>query len=102
MAMYAASKSAVITLTRALAVEVAPDIRVNAVNPVVSETAFVSNLLGTDTLPDDVRERWVAGIPMGRTAVPEDVAAAILYLASDGAGFLTGVALDVDGGRSIQ
>jgi 3-oxoacyl-[acyl-carrier protein] reductase len=102
MTLYAATKSAVMTLTRGLAVEVAPAVRVNAVNPVVSETGFIKNLIGTDNLPDELREQWLAGIPMARAATPEDVASAILYLASDEASFLTGVCLDVDGGRSIQ
>jgi 3-oxoacyl-[acyl-carrier protein] reductase len=57
---------------------------------------------GSDDLPDDLRKNWVAGIPMARTATAQDVANSILYLASDQAGFLTGVCLDIDGGRSIQ
>lgn len=100
-AVYCSTKAGVETFTRALAVEIAPAIRVNAVNPVIAETGFVKNAMGTDTLPDAVREAMVAGIPMGRTAQVEDIANNILYLASDIASFLTGVVLDVDGGRSI-
>ncbi|MBU6534267.1 SDR family oxidoreductase [Streptomyces sp. NPDC057245] len=102
LTVYNATKGAVITMTRGLAGEVAPDIRVNAVNPVVSETGFVKSLTGSDVLPGDLRKDWVSGIPMARTASPQDVANSTLYLASDQAGFLTGVCLDVDGGRSIQ
>lgn len=102
LTVYNATKAAVITLTRGLAVEVAPDVRVNAVNPVIAETGFVTSLTGAENLSDSLREEWVAGIPMGRTAVPQDVATSIAFLASDQAGFLTGVCLDVDGGRSIQ
>ncbi|OZM80842.1 SDR family oxidoreductase [Pseudonocardia sp. MH-G8] len=102
LTIYNATKGAVITLTRGLAAEVGPDVRVNAVNPVISETGFVKSFTGADDLPDDLRESWVAGIPMARTATAQDVAHSILYLASDQAGFLTGVCLDVDGGRSIQ
>ncbi len=98
---YNASKGAVITLTKGLAAELAPDIRVNCVNPVSSPTGFDRNASGVDELPDAVERAVVAGIPMGRRALPEDVAAAVLFLASDDAGFLTGVGLDVDGGRSI-
>ncbi|GAA4548639.1 SDR family oxidoreductase [Pseudonocardia xishanensis] len=101
MTVYNATKGAVITLTRGLAGELAPDVRVNALNPVVSETGFIKNSMGVDTLSEEARAQLVAGIPMGRTAVPTDVANAAVYLASDQAGFLTGVCLDVDGGRSI-
>jgi 3-oxoacyl-[acyl-carrier protein] reductase len=69
---------------------------------VIAETGFVKSFSGSDALPDDLRENWVSGIPMARTASAQDVANSILYLASDQAGFLTGVCLDVDGGRSIQ
>ncbi|MGI9598093.1 MAG: SDR family oxidoreductase [Acidimicrobiales bacterium] len=98
---YNASKGAVITLTKGLAAELAPDIRVNCVNPVSSATGFDKTAMGIDELPDKIEQRVVAGIPMGRRALPDDVAAAILFLASDEARFLTGVGLDVDGGRSI-
>ncbi|MGD6741840.1 SDR family oxidoreductase [Streptomyces sp. BH106] len=102
MTVYNASKGAVLTLTRGLAAELAPNVRVNAVNPVVAETGFVQGAQGVDRIPDDVRAAMVAGIPMGRTATVQDVADSIRYLASPEAGFLTGVCLDVDGGRSIQ
>jgi 3-oxoacyl-[acyl-carrier protein] reductase len=99
---YNASKGAVITLTRGLAAELAPDIRVNCVNPVSAPTGFDKLAVGLDELPEPIEQALIAGIPMGRRARPEDVAQAVLYLASDAAGFLTGVCLDVDGGRSIQ
>jgi 3-oxoacyl-[acyl-carrier protein] reductase len=102
MTVYNATKGAVLTMTRGLAAEVAPAVRVNAVNPVVAETGFVKGAQGVDTIPDEIRAAMVAGIPMGRPATTTDVAEAILYLASDTASFLTGVCLDVDGGRSIQ
>ena len=101
MVMYSATKGAVITLTRGLAAEVAPDVRVNVVCPVASETGFVKNALGTDRFTAEMRQAIVSEIPMGRAAEPDDIARAILYLASDRAAFLTGVVLDVDGGRSI-
>ncbi len=100
---YNATKGAVITLTRGLAVEVAPfRIRVNAVNPVAAETGFMKTATGLDRLPDELRRQLVATIPLGRLSEPGDVAAAVLFLASDDAAFLTGVCLDVDGGRSIS
>lgn len=101
--VYNATKGAVITLTRGLAVEVAPlHIRVNAVNPVAAETGFMKGAIGLDQLPDGLRQQLTATIPLGRLAEPRDVAAAVLFLASDDAAFLTGVCLDVDGGRSIS
>ncbi|MCZ4586270.1 SDR family oxidoreductase [Rhodococcus opacus] len=102
MTVYNASKSAVITLTRGLAAEVAPDVRVNAVNPAVAETNFVKGAQGLDKIPDNVKVAMLSEIPMGRTAATQDIADAILFLASPAASFITGVALDVDGGRSIQ
>ena len=99
---YNASKGAVITLTRGLATELAPDVRVNCVNPVSSPTGFDKSAVGLDQLPEAIEKAVVSGIPMGRRAAPEDVANAVLFLASDEAAFLTGVCLDVDGGRSIQ
>jgi 3-oxoacyl-[acyl-carrier protein] reductase len=101
MLMYSAMKGGIIVFTRGLATEVAPAVRVNCVTPVASETGFVKNSLGSDTFTDDMRAAILKDIPMGRTSRPTDVADAILFLASDRAQFLTGVVLDVDGGRSI-
>src|SRR5213594_2813343 len=75
---------------------------VNAVNPVAAETGFMKTATGLDKLPDELRRQLVATIPLGRLTEPRDVAAAVLFLTSDEAEFLTGVCLDVDGGRSIS
>ncbi len=100
---YNASKGAVVTMTRGLAVELAPDkIRVNAVNPVAADTPFMKGATGVYPLPENVRSALTRGIPLGRLTQPADVANAVLFLASDEAAFLTGVCLDVDGGRSIS
>ncbi len=99
---YNASKAAVITLTKGLAAELAPKIRVNCVAPVSAPTGFDLVAGGGVELSEEVNQRVIAGIPMGRRAVPTDVANAIMFLASDEAEFLTGVCLDVDGGRSIS
>ena len=99
---YNASKGAVVTLTRGLAAELAPKIRVCCVTPVSAPTGFDKNAVGIASLPEPLEAQIVAGIPMGRRAEASDVANAILFLASDDARFLTGVCLDVDGGRSIQ
>ena len=98
---YNATKGAVLTMTRGLAAELAPHIRVNAVNPVAADTDFMRPIYGTDRLPEKARKALTRGIPMGRLAEPVDVANAVLFLASNDARFLTGVCLDVDGGRSI-
>lgn len=99
---YNATKGAVVVMTRGLAAELAGDkIRVNAVNPVAADTNFMKGAAGPDGLSDRAKEVIVGGIPLGRLTEPRDVASAVLFLASDEASFLTGVCLDVDGGRSI-
>jgi 3-oxoacyl-[acyl-carrier protein] reductase len=90
-------------MTRGLAMEVAPyRIRVNAVNPVASDTAFFKGALGVDAVPEPIRKGLIEGIPLGRLSEPLDVAKAVLFLASEDASFITGVCLEVDGGRSIS
>lgn len=101
MTPYNTSKAAVIALTQGLAFELAPNIRVNCVNPVSSPTGFTLLATGKAQLPEELNRQVIAGIPMGRKARPADVAGAVAYLASEDAEFLTGVSLDVDGGRSF-
>ncbi|HEX6013969.1 MAG TPA: glucose 1-dehydrogenase [Geminicoccaceae bacterium] len=97
---YNGSKGACILITKSMAVELAPlKIRVNALCPVAGETPLLGHFMGGDT-PEN-RVRFVATVPLGRLSRPEDVARAALYLASDEAEFITGVALEVDGGRCI-
>jgi 3-oxoacyl-[acyl-carrier protein] reductase len=94
------SKGAVITITKSMAVELAPDrIRVNALCPVAGETPLLASFMGGDT--PELRERFRQSVPLGRLSTPLDVARAALFLASDEADFLTGVCLEVDGGRRI-
>ena len=101
LAWYAATKGAVITMTKAMAVELAPDnIRANAINPVVSATGLLKDFLPGEDTPE-TRAKFVATIPLGRMSTPRDVAAACLFLACEDAEFLTGVCLEVDGGRCI-
>jgi 3-oxoacyl-[acyl-carrier protein] reductase len=97
---YNASKGAVITMTKSMAVELAPDkIRVNALCPVAGETAMLHEFMGGDT-PEN-RAKFKASIPLGRLSTPEDIANAALYLASDEASLITGVAFEIDGGHCI-
>ena len=97
---YNASKGWVITATRSMAVELAPSgIRVNAINPVASETPLLATFMGSDT--PEVRARFLATIPLGRFATAEDMANTATFLCSDEAGMITGVALEVEGGRCI-
>jgi 3-oxoacyl-[acyl-carrier protein] reductase len=98
---YNGSKGAVIIASKALAAELGPDrIRVNCVNPVMGETPLLSEFMGVENTPEN-RQRFLAGIPLGRFSTPQDVANATLYLASDEAEFVTGVCLEVDGGRCV-
>jgi 3-oxoacyl-[acyl-carrier protein] reductase len=98
---YNGSKGAVSTLTKSMAIELAPErIRVNAICPVIGETGMLQTFLGQADTPE-VRARFVSGIPLGRMSRPADIAAAAVFLASDEASLITGVCLEVDGGRSI-
>jgi 3-oxoacyl-[acyl-carrier protein] reductase len=97
---YNASKGWMITATRAMAVELAPfGIRVNAINPVAGETPLLATFMGEDT--PEIRAKFLASIPIGRFSTPEDIASAACFLCSDEASMITGVALEVDGGRCI-
>ncbi|MEX6634750.1 glucose 1-dehydrogenase [Hyphococcus lacteus] len=97
---YNASKGWVITATRAMAVELAgAGIRVNALNPVAGETPLLKTFMGSDT--PEVRAKFLASIPIGRFSTPEDMGASACFLCSDDASMITGVALEVDGGRCI-
>lgn len=100
LAWYNASKGYVIAATRAMAVELAPfGVRVNAINPVAGETPLLKTFMGEDT--PEMRSKFLSTIPIGRFSTPEDVAGAAAYLCSDEASMVTGVALEVDGGRCI-
>jgi 3-oxoacyl-[acyl-carrier protein] reductase len=100
LAWYNASKGWMIAATRAMAIELAPfGVRVNAINPVAGDTPLLATFMGEDT--PETRARFLASIPMGRFSTPADIAAAAVYLCSDEASLVTGVAMEVDGGRCI-
>jgi 3-oxoacyl-[acyl-carrier protein] reductase len=97
---YNASKGAVHVATKSLAVELAPDrIRVCALAPTIGETALLPTFMGGDTA--ELREKFAANVPLGRITTPQDVANAALFFASGEANFLTGVVMEIDGGRSV-
>ena len=97
---YNASKGWMITATRAMAVELAPfGVRVNALNPVAGETPLLKSFMGEDT--PEMRAKFLSTIPLGRFSTPEDMGNAALFLCSDEASMVTGVAMEVDGGRCI-
>lgn len=98
---YNGSKGAVITLTKSMAGELAAcGIRVCAINPVIGETGLLEAFMGETDTPE-ARRKFTATIPLGRMSTPRDVASAAAFLCSAEADFLTGVCLDVDGGRCI-
>lgn len=98
---YAGTKGAVITLTKALAVDLAREkIRVNAINPVAGDTPLLAQFLPGEDTPE-IRQKFIDTIPLGRLSQPEDIAKAALFLCSDEAEFITGVCMEVDGGRCI-
>jgi 3-oxoacyl-[acyl-carrier protein] reductase len=93
---YSMSKGALVGLTRALALALAPSVRVNAVAP---------GLIGTEmsmAIPEDVREKMVSAIPLGRMGLPEEVAETVSFLASDDSAYITGEVITVGGGRSLS
>jgi 3-oxoacyl-[acyl-carrier protein] reductase len=98
---YNGSKGAVHVLSRSMAAELARDrIRVNSVAPVLGETGLLESFMGVPDTPEN-RARFIATIPLGRLSRPTDIANACLYLASGEAEFVTGVVLEVDGGRDV-
>ncbi|MCP5271631.1 MAG: SDR family oxidoreductase [Burkholderiaceae bacterium] len=100
LSWYNASKGWVITATRANAVELAPfGIRVNALNPVAGETPLLKSFMGEDT--PAMRAKFLSTIPIGRFSQPEDLGHAAVYLCSDEASMVTGVCMEIDGGRCI-
>lgn len=98
---YNGSKGAAVILTKSMAAELAPkNIRVNAINPVIGETGMIEQFMGMPDTPEN-RAKFVGGIPLGRFSKPSDIANAALFLADPASSFITGVAIEVDGGRCI-
>ena len=97
---YNTSKGAMMTATKAMAIELAGEkIRVNAINPVAGETGMLHLFMGEDT--PEKRAQFISSIPLGRLSLPKDMANAALFLCSDEAEMITGLCMEVDGGRCI-
>lgn len=100
LSWYNSSKGWMITATKSMAVELAPaGVRVNAICPVAGETPLLASFMGEDT--PEVRAKFLSTIPIGRFSTPEDMGNAACFLCSDEASMVTGVAMEVDGGRCI-
>lgn len=100
LSWYNSSKGWMITATKSMAVELAPaGVRVNAICPVAGETPLLASFMGEDT--PEVRTKFLSTIPIGRFSTPEDMGNAACFLCSDEASMVTGVAMEVDGGRCI-
>lgn len=100
LSWYNASKGWMNTATKAMAVELAPyGVRVNALNPVAGETPLLASFMGGDT--PEIRAKFLGTIPLGRFSTPEDMGNAACFLCSEEASMVTGVCMEVDGGRCI-
>ena len=101
LSWYNGSKGAVGLLTKSMAVELAPDqIRANAINPAIADTPLLTTFMGTEDTPEN-RKKFLSTIPLGRLCQPQDVANAAVFFADPASHFVTGVCMEVDGGRCI-
>ena len=100
LSVYCASKGGVVNVTRALALELAPDVRVNCVCPGYVDTDMVRREIENAADPALAEEEVMSYMPLKRMAHPEEIGKAIAYLASDDAGFITGAAFSIDGGST--
>ena len=99
---YSASKGAVTTIAKSLALELAPfGVRVVCIAPVATETPMLAAFMGKAQVDEEGLTRYRATVPLGRLNKPEDIAKAALFLASDDAAMITGSCVEVDGGRCI-
>lgn len=100
LSWYNASKGWMVTATKSMAIELAPlGVRVNAINPVAGDTPLLKTFMGEDT--PEMREKFLSSIPIGRFSTPQDMGNAACFLCSDEASMITGIAMEVDGGRCI-
>lgn len=107
MGAYCATKAAIIALTQQLALEFAPRIRVNCICPGSTDTAMMDGTFArrdaaAGAAPGTAKATRIAGLPLQRQGRPQDIADAVLFLASGGAGWITGQTLNVDGGQRMD
>ncbi len=101
LSWYNGSKGAVTLLTKSLAVELAPDnIRANSINPAIADTPLLTTFMGKEDTPEN-RKQFLSSIPLGRLCLPRDVANAAVFFADPASDYVTGVCMEVDGGRCI-
>jgi NAD(P)-dependent dehydrogenase (short-subunit alcohol dehydrogenase family) len=98
--VYCASKAGVVNMTRAMALEIAPDVRVNCVCPSNTDTDMIRGSIAKAEDPAAKRQMIIDYVPLKRIAMPEEISHAVLYLASSEARFITGTALAIDGGST--
>ncbi len=102
LSVYNSSKAAVILMSKSMAGEFGPDnVRINCVNPVFSPETGLSGEFAGGSITPEVRQAYLATIPLGRFSTPADVANACLYLASDEASMISGTCIEVDGARCV-
>jgi NAD(P)-dependent dehydrogenase (short-subunit alcohol dehydrogenase family) len=98
--VYCASKAGVVNMTRAMALDIAPDVRVNCVCPSNTDTDMIRGSIAKAEDPAAKRQMIIDYVPLKRIAMPEEISHAVLYLASSEAKFITGTALAIDGGST--
>lgn len=98
---YMGSKGGILALTKSMAIDSAPSLRVNCIAPGAVQTSMFAEYLSRCADPDAERQRILTGIPLARLGRPEDIASAAVFLASDDAAWITGATLVIDGGDSI-
>jgi NAD(P)-dependent dehydrogenase (short-subunit alcohol dehydrogenase family) len=99
---YNTSKAAVAMLTKSSAVDLGPEVRVNAICPGIIQTPMPMGLLETLPEPEETWKLWESGAELGRVGQPEEVVALALFLASDASSFMTGAIIPVDGGWNLR
>jgi NAD(P)-dependent dehydrogenase (short-subunit alcohol dehydrogenase family) len=97
LGVYGVSKAAVLMVTKTLAAELAPDVRINAIAPGLIQTRFSEGLWATP----EIRDRALRAIPQRRIGQPDDLVGAVLYLASDASRYTTGAVIVIDGGQTL-
>ena len=100
LTVYCASKAGVVNMTRAMALEIAPDVRANCICPGYVDTDMIRNSINKAKDPAALEKKWADYAPLKRLGAPAEIAQAVLYLASSDAGFVTGAALAIDGGTT--